>query len=107
MIGKIILVCDIPNSFSQLLLGKTYLTSQIFLIYEGDPLSPPEGEAPQGVRPLDPRVKLKCSNNILAQRCPNEAAERPRRGGLAHIIEYFCEMNSGSLKNYPGFPLSF
>jgi hypothetical protein len=47
------------------------------------------------VRPLDPRVKLKCSNNILAQQGPDEAAERPRRGGLAHIIEYFCEMISG------------
>jgi len=62
---------------------KSYKTPKIFLIYEGDPLSPPEGEATQGVRPLDPRdplVKLKCSNNIPAQRGPDEAAERPPKG---------------------------
>ena len=59
---------------------KPYLTPQIFPIYEGDPLSPPEGEAAQGVRPLAPRLKLKCSNNILAQRGPDEAAERPPKG---------------------------
>jgi hypothetical protein len=33
---------------------KPYLTSQIFPIYEDDPLSPPEGEAAQRVYPLDP-----------------------------------------------------
>ena len=81
--------------FTQLLRCKTLSDALDFPIYEGDPLSPPEGEAAQGVRPLDPRIKLKCSNNILAQRDPDEAAERPQRGGLAHIIEYFCEMISG------------
>jgi len=42
--------------FTQLLLGKTYLTLQIFPIYDGDPHSPPEGEAAQGVHPFDPHV---------------------------------------------------
>ena len=74
---------------------KPYLTPQIFQIYEGDFFSPPEGNAAQEVRPLDPRVKIKCSNNIPAQRGSDEAAERPSKGGLAHIIEYFCEMISG------------
>ena len=54
---------------------KPYLTPQIFPIYEGDPLSPPEGEAAQEVHLLDPRVEFKCSKNILAQRGPDEAAE--------------------------------
>ena len=40
----------------QLLLAKTLSDAQIFPIYEGDPLSPPEGEAAQGVRPFDPHV---------------------------------------------------
>ena len=59
---------------------KPYLTPHIFPICEGDPLSPPKGEAAQGMRPLDPRVKLMCSNNILAQRSQNEAAGRPPKG---------------------------
>ncbi len=37
---------------------KSYLAIQIFPIYEGDPLSPPEGEAAQGGRPFDPHEKV-------------------------------------------------
>jgi hypothetical protein len=47
---------DILNLFHSVAAGKTYPTPQIFPIYEGDPLSPPEGEAAQGVRPFDPHV---------------------------------------------------
>jgi len=58
---------------------KSYKTPEIFLIYEGDPLSPPEGEAAQGVRPLDPRDPL-VKNNVFKQHsCP----ARPRQGGRA------------------------
>ena len=57
------------------------------------PSLPQRGRQPKGCVPLTP--KLKISTNILAQRGPGEAAERPRRGGIAHIIEYFCEMISG------------
>jgi hypothetical protein len=84
----------------------------LFDIKKGDPLSPPEGEAAQGEHPLDPLFSKGIGNilwgitisgnelvaegraavqekfipvwiNRPAQRGPDEAAERPRRGGLA------------------------
>ena len=84
---------------------KSNLTLQIFPIYKGDLISPPEGEAAQEVRPLNTRVKLTCQTTFLprglqtwaAERPSNAhgAAERPSKGGPAHSIEYFCEMISG------------
>jgi hypothetical protein len=71
-----------------------YLALQIFPICEGDPLSPPEGEAAEVVSPLDPRVKLKYTNFL-----PSEAQKKrpsdPKSGELSHFIEYFCKMISG------------
>ena len=66
--------CGIPNSFQ---------TPQIFPIYEGDPLSPPEGEAAQGVRSPWPPCKIK----VLKQHsCP----ARPRQGGRATPKGWAC-----------------
>ena len=58
------------------------------------PSLPQRGRQPKGCAPLTPR-KSKLSNTILAQRGPDEAAERPPKGGLAHIFKYFCEMILG------------
>jgi hypothetical protein len=85
--------CGIPNSFHfSCRWVKPYLTSYIFLIYEADPLSPPEGEAAKGVRPLHPRVKLMWSNNILAQRGLGRGGRATPEGvGLLILLNIFVK----------------
>jgi hypothetical protein len=64
-------------------------------MYEGDPLSPPEGEAAQGGRPLDPRENYSVETTFLPSEAPTRRPSDPRRGGLAHRIEYFYGMIPG------------
>jgi len=47
---------DILNLFHSVAAKKTYPTPKIFLICEGDPLSPQKGEAANGMCPFDPYI---------------------------------------------------
>jgi hypothetical protein len=53
---------------------------------------PPEGEAAQGEYPLTPS-RAKFQINLLNQRGPDEAPERPQRGGNARKIQKNSFMN--------------
>jgi len=58
---------------------RLWLAQKCFRACECDPLAPPEGEASQGERPLDPRfLKRAFAINALAQRDPDEAAIIPQ-----------------------------
>jgi hypothetical protein len=55
--------------------------NNFWYLYESDPLSPPEGEAPQGEHPLDP-LFLGNFINLPAPPCLEEAL---RRGTLTRL----------------------
>ena len=70
---------------------KPYPVLQIFPICEGDPLSPPEGEAAEVVHPRDPRVKLPCPDTIPARRGPDGAAWQTPTGGFSLVLNFFMK----------------
>jgi hypothetical protein len=43
------------------------------------------------MRPLDPRVKLKCSNNILARGGPKRGGRATPKGGFLILLNIFVK----------------